>query len=455
MTGHSSCARVLLACACVLAVAAPSFGGNHPASAATPTIQILTPNAGQTWPVETQQLITWTTANLSASAVVTLWFWDGSAWTRIADAGPGQTSYTWTVPRTSVPQGWIYIWSRVGAVTEAEAWSEAFTIVAGPSIRILTPNAGQTWLVGTERLITWTSSKLSRSAVVTVWFWNGGTWTRIVECPPSQTSYAWTVPRQASATQAWIYIWSQVEGVTEAQAWSEPFPVTDASLSTRELSHGSTETQGLAAQAGPVADTDSYHVAQGARSSYEVVVDAVSGDVQPLGVERLAADTTTVLTSSVVVGTGPSRSLRWQNPLSASVADEPIRVRSGSCTTACGSDDVYRIRMYETTYTIARFNNAGTQVSVLFLQNPASYAIAGTVYFWSGTGALLHAQPFSLAPKAAYVLSASSIPALRGTSGTVTVANDGRYGDLVGKAVALESTTGFSFDSPMIPRLTR
>ena len=35
----------------------------------------------------------------------------------------------------------------------------------------------------------------------------------------------------------------------------------------------------------------------------------------------------------------------------------------------------------------------------------------------------------------------------------VTVVHNGRYGDLSGKTVALEPATGFSFDSPMIPRV--
>ena len=40
-----------------------------------------------------------------------------------------------------------------------------------------------------------------------------------------------------------------------------------------------------------------------------------------------------------------------------------------------------------------------------------------------------------------------------GVGGSVTVAHDGRFGDLAGKTVALEPATGFSFDSPMLPRI--
>jgi hypothetical protein len=134
------------------------------------------------------------------------------------------------------------------------------------------------------------------------------------------------------------------------------------------------------------------------------------------------------------------------------VTGQHIRVRSGGCTTDCGPDDEYRIRVYETTYSIPRFNNAGSQVTVLLLQNPAAYTIVGHAYFWDTAGVLLYTHPFTLAPKGLLGLSMPSIPALQRTGGTITVSSDGRYGDLTGKAIALEPATGFSFDSPMMPR---
>ena len=39
-----------------------------------------------------------------------------------------------------------------------------------------------------------------------------------------------------------------------------------------------------------------------------------------------------------------------------------------------------------------------------------------------------------------------------GATGSITISNDGRYGDLVGKAVAIEPATGFTFDTAMSPR---
>jgi len=222
-----------------------------------------------------------------------------------------------------------------------------------------------------------------------------------------------------------------------------------------ELNHGLDEVHDLAAQPGPVPDEDVFRISQKPYASYEVVVDAASGDIGlaagPL-LQRIGADSVTVLQDSLPVGAGPSRSLRWRNASSAAVEDQTIRIRSAQCGTDCGPDDIYRIRAYETTYAVPRFNNSGTQITVLVLQNPTSEAVAGEIYFSAASGALAAVQPFALGPKATLVLNTATVPGAAGVSGAITVAHDGRYGALTGKTVALEPSTGFSFDTPMEPR---
>jgi Calx-beta domain-containing protein/matrixin len=222
----------------------------------------------------------------------------------------------------------------------------------------------------------------------------------------------------------------------------------DDSPVVSELSHGSRGSGTLAAGGG-AADRDTFAIRQRPFASYEVVVDATSGDITPVRLERIDAGGTTIQ-GGEPVGTGQSTSLRWINATSSAIDSEAVRVMSGDCTTQCGADDVYAIRSFETTYTIPRFNNTGTQVTVLLLQNPADYTIAGTVYFWDGQGILAAERPFTLAPRGVLVLGTAAVaPAI---GGSMTIANDGRFGDLAGKAVALEPATGFSFDSPMEPR---
>jgi uncharacterized repeat protein (TIGR01451 family) len=222
-----------------------------------------------------------------------------------------------------------------------------------------------------------------------------------------------------------------------------------------ELAHGTDALYDLAAQGG-VADEDVFRINQKPYSSYEVVIDATSGDIgsgNGPSVQRMAPDGTTLVQDSAAIGTGSSRSLRWRNTTSGEVEGETIRVRSAACGTDCGPDDVYRIRAYETTYSIPRFNNAGTQITVLILQNPTNYPIAGAAYFRITSGVLVASHSFSLSPNASLVLNTAAIPGANGVSGAITVAHDGRYGDLTGKTVALEPSTGFSFDSPLVLRI--
>jgi len=218
-----------------------------------------------------------------------------------------------------------------------------------------------------------------------------------------------------------------------------------------ELFHGYNEVEDLPSPGG-VLQSDYYLLAQKPYSSYEVLVDATSGDIgPPLDVQRIGPDATTIIQSSAPVSAlNFSRSLRWANTTAAEVANEFVRVR-GCAFANCGPDDVYNIHAFETTYSVPRFNNSGTQITVLLLQNPTNYTINGTIYFWGSTGALIGTSSFSLTPKQVQVLNTATVAP--GVGGSVTVAHNGRYGDLSGKTVALEPATGFSFDSPMLPRV--
>jgi hypothetical protein len=216
------------------------------------------------------------------------------------------------------------------------------------------------------------------------------------------------------------------------------------SLSSNELNHGSEQRADLLVR------PDYYRIGQSPRSSYEIVVDGTSGDIVPVTLERLAADGATVLQIASPIAIGGSVSLRWENTTSSSIVGQAVRV-DGSCGGSCGADDVYRIRAFETTYRVPRFNNAGSQVTVLLLQNPSAYGVSGHVWFWNTAGTLLGQQSFSLAARATLVLNTATVSGAASQGGTMTVSHDGRYGDLTGKTVALEPSTGFSFDSPMVP----
>jgi hypothetical protein len=215
------------------------------------------------------------------------------------------------------------------------------------------------------------------------------------------------------------------------------------SLSSNELNHGSEQRGDLLVR------PDYFRIGQKPYSSYEIVVDGTSGDIVPVALHRLASNNVTVLQTASAIAVGDSVSLRWENGTAATIVNQQIRM-DGSCAGGCGADDVYRIRAFETTYRVPRFNNSGSQVTVLLLQNPASYPVTGNVWFWSASGALLGSHPFSLNGRETLVLNTATVPGAAGLGGTITLSHNGRYGDLTGKTVALEPSTGFSFDSPML-----
>jgi hypothetical protein len=238
-----------------------------------------------------------------------------------------------------------------------------------------------------------------------------------------------------------------------ADVWdNDPGNEDDSSGTDNELFHGAIQVHDLAAQGG-ISDEDWFVVFSRPFSSYEVLVDGVEGEVFGAG-GGLAVDRVNggggVLTAGAPPqdSLGASQSVRWTNNTSGVITDY-IRVdgASSGCTSTCTTDAQYTIRMWETTGAIPRFNNTSSQVTILLLQNPTNYPISGTVYFWDNGGAFSASQPFALAAKELFVFNTSTVVA--GVAGAITVTQNGRFGDLQGKSVAVEPATGFSFDTPM------
>jgi hypothetical protein len=236
-----------------------------------------------------------------------------------------------------------------------------------------------------------------------------------------------------------------------ADVWDQgDFEEDDGSGTDNELVHGSIQTHDLAAEGG-VSDQDWYRINSQPYSSYEVLVDGITGDLfSGINADRVNSGGGILTSDGVVPGGAVSRSLRWQNTTASPVADF-VRVLGSVCGTACGTGDQYTIRFRETTATIPRYNNSGSQVTVLLISNPTNYTITGTIHYWSNVATLLATQSINLVAKD--IDSYTAPAAAQGQSGFITITNTGRYGDLVGKGVALEPSTGFSFDSPLVYRI--
>jgi hypothetical protein len=232
--------------------------------------------------------------------------------------------------------------------------------------------------------------------------------------------------------------------------------IVDRHFSLDELVHGSRVVTDLLPPAATLSDEDRYRLRQAPRSSFEVVVDALSGDALPIELDLLASDNNTVLASGTPVAGGGSTSLRLQNSTATAVTNQRVRVRTGSggCGINCDAQDVYRIQARDTTYRVSRYNNSSSQITILLIQNPTESAVSGTAWFWgAATGTLQGSTAFSIPAKGVFSLNTAGVAGVAGTGGSITIGSDAPYGALIGKAVALESATGFTFDTPMEPRI--
>jgi hypothetical protein len=220
------------------------------------------------------------------------------------------------------------------------------------------------------------------------------------------------------------------------------------------LSHGVRQTHDLHIEV-PPADRDWMAYVATVGHSYEVRVTSsllpFRGDNASLDDARLWR---TNAAGTVMAGaTGPAGDivLRWTESPSTAGGYVLVVGPDGEMPSA---RDQYDIELTDTTAFVPRFNNGGTQTTVLVLQNTTGRPLAGTIAFHSAGGGLLHTEPLVVVAHGTQVFNSASAPALAGQSGSVVIAHDGPYGAVAGKAVALEPATGFVFDTQLtvVPR---
>jgi hypothetical protein len=229
--------------------------------------------------------------------------------------------------------------------------------------------------------------------------------------------------------------------------------------SDNEITPGSVQEHDMEAVGG-IADEDWIILSQRPFSSYEIRVDGMSdsltyttgtGDI--LAVDLVESDGTVVATGYTMNPVGVDRRVNFSNDTATANNDQQMRISSPFCDNACSAaGSGYTIRMFDTTYNIPRFNNAGSQVTVMILQNSLSGSVSYDAHFFDPSGTLLATNSGSIAGHGTAVVATNTIPGLAGQGGSIIVTNTGGYGGLSGKAVALEPSTGFTFDTMMVSR---
>jgi hypothetical protein len=237
-----------------------------------------------------------------------------------------------------------------------------------------------------------------------------------------------------------------------ADEWDAATLPDGSAATANVLLHGSAQPHDLAATAAPqpLPDEDWYRVAVHPYSSYQFLADGQTGEVD-LGstdIQRVLPDG--VSTGQAGLDLGGVVTLDWVRGESTPTTNF-IRVHGAACGSDCRGTDRYAARFYDTTYTVPRFNNSGTQQTALTVQNATSRTCDVSFFYLDGTGALLLGTPgTTLGPRQLLVVPTATLVPNR--SGSVRLAHTCGYGGLSGKAVSVEPATGLTFDTPMLHR---
>lgn len=268
---------------------------------------------------------------------------------------------------------------------------------------------------------------------------------------------------------AWVAALGMLLWLPSQAAAIDPWDVTsafgddDTTSTDNELASGTVQQHDLQAVSG-VQDQDWYLVGQQPYSSYEVIADSLTEDVadipatnlnQALQVDLVDGAGTLQSSGYAFSSLGSARSLRFRNATSSEITNQYVRIMTGSagnCTTTCTSTSQYRVAMKETTLLAPRFNNTGTQSTIVFLQNGGRESLTASIRFYNTAGALVGTHTVNVPVKGLEVVPTFNVPGVGGQSGSMSIDHTGRFGGLSAKAVALEPSTGFTFDTAFVPK---
>ncbi len=170
-----------------------------------PSITVTSPNGGETWEVGSTQTITWNSAGTIPNAKIEYSTNSGSSWNTIVSSTTNDGSHTWTVPDAPSNNCLVKI-SDAADNDPSDVSDGLFVITYVPlgDVMVTSPNGGEIWGQGSNRMITWTSTGGTTAYIDSVRIRiylrkaGAGSWGDLgdisIDSTPNDGSYLWTVP---------------------------------------------------------------------------------------------------------------------------------------------------------------------------------------------------------------------------------------------------------------------
>jgi hypothetical protein len=158
--------------------------------------KLISPNGGEEWRVGSQYPITWLSGDKTGYDKIVYSTDKGATWKEIVFSTPDDESYLWTVPNDVSRTVWVRVAERDG--TGYDRSDKVFSIVPPETVTVVSPNGGESWLVGTTHTIKWTTTGTIGPVRIGYSIDNGLNWTNITAEAPNTGSYTWVVPNKPS-----------------------------------------------------------------------------------------------------------------------------------------------------------------------------------------------------------------------------------------------------------------
>ncbi|MDD3803375.1 MAG: hypothetical protein PHW02_03180, partial [bacterium] len=159
-------------------------------------LTLLSPNGGETYTAGSKANVSWDWDGSIANVRLEYSIDGGTNWISIVSTTANDGSYLWTVPNAPTSQLRV----RITNVADANCFdlSNGNSNLVTSAISIITPNGGESLIIGEEYPIHWNWTGSFANVKLEYSTNSGASWTTIDATDPNDGSFIWTVPNAVS-----------------------------------------------------------------------------------------------------------------------------------------------------------------------------------------------------------------------------------------------------------------
>ncbi|MCP4157199.1 MAG: hypothetical protein GY757_56330 [bacterium] len=159
------------------------------------SINVTSPDGGESLGAGTSHYITWNYTGSMSNVKIEYTTDNGATYSTVAASTTNDGVYNWTVPSTLSNLCLVRI-SDAADGDPANTSESVFSIESGSTstVTITSPNGNESWYIGYEYNITWTSTGSIANVKLEYSRNSGNSWKTITTSTTNDGSYAWTVP---------------------------------------------------------------------------------------------------------------------------------------------------------------------------------------------------------------------------------------------------------------------